>query len=146
VLCATWLLQFWTIIINELENELEARQEDELPCESLRADFDEVCIAFRAALLNLGFDEQAVRIATLDVCRISIVVDGYEQQDCILGDWLDENGGRYAHMVRYADGNLFAEHDVLQAHPKNAALFVEAIEIWGKAGRLKSEPRLLAAL
>jgi len=120
--------------------------EDELPCESLRADFDEVCIAFRTALLNLGFAEHAVRVATFEACRINMVVDSFDRQDCTLADWLDENGGRYAHIIRYADGNLFAEHDVLQAHPKNPGLFVEAIEIWGRAGRLKSEPRLLPAL
>ena len=118
----------------------------ELSCSDLRSDFDEVCTSFRAALINLGFAEGVARIATFEACRIEVVVDGYDHQECILGDWFDEKGTRFAHIVRYDSGNLFAEHDVLLPHPTRPEWFVEAIEIWGDAGKLKSEARLLPGL
>jgi len=121
-------------------------RDDELACETLKADFDEVCDTFRTALLNLGFDEGEVSVASFSSCQIEVTVNSYDHQECSLGYWLDADGGQYAHIQRFENGYIFAEHDVLQPHPTKPSLFVEAIEIWGEAGHLNSETRLLPAL
>lgn len=114
--------------------------------EAVVADVDELCAAFRTALINLGTDVPLVRPAEAGQCRYSTAIDPYDGAEHLLGEWVDGNGFRFAHFVRYGDGNMFAEHDVLQPHPDGSGLFIEAIEIWGHAGALKHEARLLPAL
>lgn len=118
----------------------------EMPDEAVRADMDELCAAFRGTLCALGIDTAEVNPADAGDCRVSTSIDPYEGMQQILGEWLAPDGSRYAHFVRYANGNIFAEHDVLRAHPHKAGQFVEAIEVWGFAGSLKSEVRTLPAL
>lgn len=118
----------------------------ELGCTTLREDFDEVCATFQTVLLNLGFEENEILVATFEACRISTAQDDFDRQERMLVEWIGKGGDRFANLVRYADGSLFAEHDVLRPHPQNPDLFVEAIEIWGRAGSLKGEARLLSAL
>ncbi|WP_018295187.1 hypothetical protein [Mariprofundus ferrooxydans] len=120
--------------------------EDELSCEMMRSDIDEMCEAFRAAMLNLGFADGAIALAAFDQCRIEMSNDVYDHETCITGRWLHADGSQFAHLVRYANGNMFAEHDVLLPHPQKPDMFVEALEVWGTAGKLKSEARLLPAL
>lgn len=114
--------------------------------EAMAADVDELCVAFRNALMNLGADGPLVRPAEAGQCRYSTATDPYDGAERLIGEWVDGNGFRYAHFVRYGDGRMFAEHDVLQPHPDGSGQFVEAVEIWGSAGALKHEARLLPSL
>ena len=115
-------------------------------CESIRADFEEVCEAFRGTVLRLGLSEGDVPLAACGACRIDRVRDDYDKEDCMIATWSHADGVQFAHIVRYANGNMFAEHDVLLPHPDKSDLFIEAVEVWGHAGQLKSEVRLLPAL
>jgi len=110
------------------------------------ADVQVLCTAFGSALAGLGFDVPLVRPATPGQCRYSTTTDPYDGAEQLLGEWIDDNGFRYAHFVRYGDGKMFAEHDVLQPHPDDSGVFVEAIEVWGLPGALKNEVRLLPSL
>lgn len=114
--------------------------------EAMLVDVQALCTAFGSALAGLGFDVSRVRPAMPGQCRYATTTDPYDGAEQLLGEWIDDNGFRYAHFVRYGDGNMFGEHDVLQPHPADEKLFIEAIEIWGHAGALKSEPRLLPSL
>jgi len=116
------------------------------PGAAMVADVDELCAAFHRALSNLGYDAEAVRPAEAGECRYSTATDPFDGAERLLGEWIDSNGFRFAHFVRYGNGNMFAEHDVLQPYPDDSGQFVEAIEVWGSTGALKSEPRLLPAL
>jgi len=119
---------------------------DMLPGEEMLSDVQELCVTFGSVLINLGFDAGAVRPALAGQCRYSTAIDPFDGAEQLLGEWVDSNGFRYAHFVRYGNGNMFAEHDVLHPHPDGSGAFIEAIEVWGYAGALKNEVRLLPAL
>lgn len=114
--------------------------------DAIYADVQALCAAFRSALRELGIDAAGMSTAVAERCRFSTSVDPYEGEAQVLGEWLASDGSRYAHFVRYGNGRMFAEHDVLRAHPHKPGQFVEAIEVWGEAGSLKRDVRTLPAL
>lgn len=81
-----------------------------------------------------------------DQCALSAVNDDYDGEERITGCWLSAGGEKIAHFIRYANGSMFAEKDVLKPHPTRSGQFVEAIEVWGYPGRLKHDVRLLPSL
>ena len=40
----------------------------------------------------------------------------------------------------FADGRVFAEYQVLQAHPSLPGHYIEAVQVWGRVGNLRGEP------
>jgi len=113
---------------------------------SLRTAFEMVDFRFRTEMLNLGFDESGIETHPFEQCEIITERDTFDRQMCTIGVWTGSDGGQVANIVRYADGRLFAEYDVLRPHPTRPEFFVEAMEIWGEEGSLKGEARLLPAL
>ena len=61
-------------------------------------------------------------------------------------EWRDAAGYKNGEMVFNADGSLYAECDVLRAHPSDERWFVEAVTAWGCEGAIHGEPRLLQAV
>lgn len=61
-------------------------------------------------------------------------------------EWRDGQGHKSGEMVINTDGSLYAECDVLRAHPGDRRWFVEAVTAWGREGAIHSEPRLLQAV
>jgi len=118
----------------------------ELNCESVRADIEAVCTMFRTLLAEMGFDLSLMPEPLFEQCRVATVTDHFDGEQRITGQWQREDGSPFAHFIRYANGSLFAEQDVLQAHPTRPELFVEALEVWGQPGSLKHEARLLPVL
>jgi len=114
--------------------------------EIIHGDFVEFCNRVLGELNSLGIDAGRMPYASVDDCHIELVRDDYDNEPRIIGTWRNSDGGMYARVVRYTNGNMFAEHDVLLPHPVKKDLFIEAIEVWGHAGQLKSEVRLLPAL
>lgn len=51
---------------------------------------------------------------------------------------------RRAEITLRADGNAWAECDLLVDHPQKPGWWIEAVTAWGVLPELKSEPRLLA--
>lgn len=118
----------------------------EMQCETIRSNIEEACDTIRIALLNFGFPDESLNIGSYEQCEIEIVRDAYDHEERVIGRWRDQGGNQYAHIVHYANGKLFAEHDVLQPHPGKPELYVEAMEVWGEPGKLRYEARLLPAL
>jgi len=118
----------------------------ELSCELLRGDFEEVCSLFQAALANIGISDSSFGKIDFSACHVEAMNDDFDGEERIIGKWLDESGFQYAYVVRYADGRIFAEHDVLRPHPRNDELTIEAVEVWGEPGRLKYEARLIPSV
>lgn len=119
---------------------------DSIDMEMISGDFTEFCNTVLVVLKNLGLDADKIPCATAGDCRIEQVRDDFDNETRILGTWFNAEGVQFANIVRYTNGNMFAEHDVLLPHPGKSGLFIEAIEVWGYAGRLKSDVRLLPAL
>ena len=61
-------------------------------------------------------------------------------------EWRDARGYKNGELVINADGSLYAECDVLRAHPTDTRWFVEAVTAWVCDGAIHSEPRLLQAV
>jgi len=118
----------------------------DLACDALRSEIDEVCSTFRSVLLGMGFEGDHAAMPAFGQCTLSAVNDDYDGEERITGSWVDADGRQLAHFIRYANGSMFAEKDVLQPHPTQPEHFVEAIEVWGRPGQLKHEARLLPAL
>jgi len=118
----------------------------DLPCETIRTDIEEVCAMFRTALLNIGLDEGAVKLLCFEQCKLTMMTDNYDGETIITGHWLNPGGEQCAYLIRYANGTMFAEQDVLLPFPTDPGMFFEAVEVWGKLGALKYEARLLPAL
>ena len=118
----------------------------EFNCESVRADVEAVCAMFRTLLVEMGFDLTLVPEPLFEQCSVATVTDHLDGEQRITGQWKREDGSSFANFIRYANGSMFAEQDVLLAHPTKPELFVEALEVWGKPGRLKHDLRLLPAL
>ena len=118
----------------------------ELNCESVRTDIEAVCAMFRTLLMEMGFDLTLVPDPLFEQCSVATVTDHLDGEQRITGQWKREDGSPFAHFIRYANGSMFAEQDVLQTHPSKPDFFVEALEVWGKVGNLKHDLRLLPAL
>jgi len=119
---------------------------DNLTTDVIRSEIEEVCTTFSTVLLDLGFKADYSTMPAFDACDLSSVTDEYDGEEVITGRWLDHDGQQLAHFIRYANGLIFAERDVLKAHPTRVEHFVEAIEVWGSPGRLKHDLRLLPSL
>lgn len=117
-----------------------------LSCELLRSDFEEVCSLFQAALANIGISDDPIGKIDFSACHVEAVNDDFDGGERIVGKWIDSNGFQYAYIVRYADGRIFAEHDVLRPCPQNDELTIEAVEVWGEPGRLKYEARMIPSV
>ena len=114
--------------------------------ETISSDFTEFCNTVLSVLGRLGLDAGSIPCADVEDCSIEHVRDDFDNEPRVLATWMNEDGEKFAHIVRYANGNMFGEHDVLRPYPDRPDKFIEAIEVWGHAGKLKSEVRLLPAL
>jgi hypothetical protein len=65
---------------------------------------------------------------------------GYE------GIWRDSRAQKRGSLTINSDGSYHGEFDLLVMHPRKPGWFIEAITVWGRAGVVKTEPRLLAAV
>ena len=119
---------------------------NDLSCESIRSEIGGLCTVFRNVLLDMGFEESSLSFAELDGCKLATVTDQLAGEERITGRWLDDQGLQIAHFIRYANGSLFAEHEVAQPHPQRPEMFVELLEVWGQPGSLKHDLRLLPSL
>lgn len=64
-------------------------------------------------------------------------VDPYSQEINRVGTW--RGGERYGTVTLFPDGRVFAEYQVLQPHPKLAGQYVESVQVWGSAEKLRGD-------
>lgn len=69
--------------------------------------------------------------------------DTYEGTETFVGRWSNEDGNRFGEVVVHANGKVFAEYDLLAAHPKKPKWYAEAVTAWGEEDAIKSELRLI---
>lgn len=74
----------------------------------------------------------------------SVERDPCDQREVTVGIWRNAQGYQCGEVRISEDGNLYAEHDVLQTLPTRPDFFVEAVTAWGQPSALKCELRLIA--
>lgn len=78
-----------------------------------------------------------------DPSRSEIRRDPFDGTESLHIDWQDAHGQPVGNLVIHAAGSIFAEYDVVQAHPTKSRWFIEAVSAWGKRGAVSAELRLL---
>lgn len=76
---------------------------------------------------------------------VTLRKDPFDGAETLLGEWRDKHGQLIGNMQVMANGQAFAEFDVVAPHPSDSRWFVEAVTAWGPIAALKTELRLLPA-
>ena len=100
-----------------------------------------ICAEISRQICHL-LPDQSLALPIYDQARFSLITDPYSQQQDLIADWLSE-GRRRGQIRLHHDGSFYAEYDVLQAHPRRPAIFIEAVHAWGREDVIKSEARLI---
>ncbi|MCQ4346750.1 hypothetical protein NGA35_04755 [Pseudomonas stutzeri] len=100
--------------------------------------------ATAACLVRAGLDPLA--LAGTPPTRSELREDPFDHSRALYVEWRDAGGALQGSLVLHAGGQVFAEFDVLRPHPHKPLWLVEAVTVWGRAGALSSELRLLPAL
>jgi len=112
----------------------------------VKGDMEILSRMFQRILTYAGFDEEHRAGLDFSRCHITQEQDHLSGDTLVTGFWLGKDGVQFGHFIRQANGILFAECDVLQNHPLNPAMYIEAMEVWGTSDKLKYDLRLLPAL
>jgi hypothetical protein len=103
----------------------------------------EVRCVLRNALLRRGLDDIAVP-GQLQSCRL--VMDPNNGTTSLVGEWRKHHGNKViGSVVIHANGELFAELDVLQPSPSDPNVRVDAVVAFGQPGALHTELRITPA-
>jgi len=100
----------------------------------------ELCQAIRRQVEKLGLeigDEPVWAEATFVE-----QADPYSGERSLVGTWRGK--ARYGTVTLFPDGRVFAEYQVLLPHPALPGHYVEAVQVWGRAGALKGDPVIAA--
>ncbi|THG77216.1 hypothetical protein E5198_16815, partial [Pseudomonas sp. A-1] len=96
-------------------------------------------------LARAGVDAP-LAVAGTPPARGELREDPYDHSQALYAEWRDAGGALLGSLLVHADGQAFAEFDVMLAHPRRPQWVIEAVTAWGRVGALKSELRLLPAL
>jgi hypothetical protein len=69
--------------------------------------------------------------------KLSQIVDPYTGEVSVMATW--SGGERYGTATFSPDGRVFAEYQVLLPHPKLPNSYVEAVQVWGDAEKLRGD-------
>ena len=95
-----------------------------------------VCSALRGPVEKLGLtigNEPVWAEATF-----AEEVDPYSQEVSVIATWRGKQ--RYGTVTFFPDGRVFAEYQVLLAHPSREDCYVEAVQVWGRSEKLSGDP------
>ena len=95
-----------------------------------------ICDALRAQAARLGVplgEEPRLASACIEERR-----DPFSQEISVQAIW--RGAARDGCINFFADGRVFAEYQVLQAHPSLPGHYIEAVQVWGRVGNLRGEP------
>ncbi len=100
----------------------------------------EVCLAIRRQVEKLGLEigDEPVWAEAAFVEQ----ADPYSGERSLVGTWRGK--ARYGTVTLFPDGRVFAEYQVLLPHPALPGHYVEAVQVWGRAGALKGDPVIAA--
>ena len=95
----------------------------------------------RAEVTKLGFtqvlDEHPPAFE-----KTEIKIDDFDNSKSFYGQWR-KNGTLIGSFIAHANGNAFVEMDILQPHPENPDLFIEATTAWGTRTKANAELRFM---
>ena len=114
-------------------------------CEAEADLLEEIGQALRERLAVSGFSS-ALSLIPRQFGRRELRRDPYDGSESLYGEWFSPEGRRLGNVMIHADGNVYAEFDVVKPHPTDARWFVEAVEAWGARGAIKTELKLLPVL
>jgi hypothetical protein len=100
----------------------------------------EICLALRRQVGKLGLtigDEPVWAEASF-----AEQADPYSGEHSLVGSWRGK--ARDGTVTLFPDGRIFAEYQVLLPHPSLPGHYVEAVQVWGRAGALKGDPVIAA--
>lgn len=95
-----------------------------------------VCVALRGQVEKLGLsigDEPVWAEAVF-----AEEVDPYSQEVSVIATWRGKQ--RYGTVTFFPDGRVFAEYQVLLAHPSREDCYVESVQVWGRPEKLSGDP------
>ncbi len=101
--------------------------------------------AFQAQLTKAGFVELKLGEADEFGMR-ELRRDPFDGSEALYSEWRGLDGRRVGNALIRADGNIYAELDVVQPHPTDKRWFVEGVSVWGSKDAIKAELKLLPAL
>ena len=105
----------------------------------------EIWDAFFVSLNKAGFADLQLGKADEFGAR-ELRKDPFDGSEALYSEWRGLDGRRIGNALIRADGNLYAELDVIQPHPTDQRWFVEGVSAWGSKGAIKTELKLLPAL
>ena len=94
-----------------------------------------LCAALRGQVEKLGLsigDEPLWAAATFEE-----KLDPFSQEISLIATWRGQQ--RDGTATFFPDGRVFAEYQVLLPHPEKPESYVEAVQIWGSAGKLRGD-------
>lgn len=100
----------------------------------------EVCLAIRRQVEKLGLDIGDEPVWA-EAC-FTTQFDPGSGESSLVGVWRGKT--RYGTVTFFPDNRVFAEYQVLLPHPKLSGHYVEAVQVWGRAGALKGDPVIAA--
>lgn len=95
-------------------------------------------------VIKLGFDSAELDMKKPGDAVYRLEKDPSNGLDSLVGEWRDDRGIKTGSLQFHSEGNFFVEQDIIRPHPNDKRWFVEAINAWGNAGKIKSEARLIA--
>lgn len=129
--------------MSDLIQEAESRCAERVAAEQVV--IDQVISAMVAQLAKQGLSH-LLQNDQVVLAGYELRKDPYDGSEGLYAEWRNERGQRLGSMLLHGGGQVFAEFDVIQAHPTDARWFVEAVAAWGTPANLKSELRLLPAV
>ncbi|MDE2440915.1 MAG: hypothetical protein KGP14_07800 [Betaproteobacteria bacterium] len=94
-----------------------------------------VCAALRGQVDKLGLsigDEPVWAAASFEEA-----VDPFSQEASVVAYW--RGGARFGKASFFPDGRVFAEYQVLLPSPTQPDSYVETVQVWGNADKLRGE-------
>jgi len=95
----------------------------------------EICSALRQVAGRFGLDLGEEPRSTDAVWQTK--TDPFSGENCPRLVW--EGKARNGEVNFFPDGRIFAEYQVLLALPGDAERYIEAVQVWGRRGALKSD-------
>jgi len=98
-----------------------------------------VCAAVRRQVEKLGLsigDEPVWAEAVFEE-----KIDPFSQEISRIGTWRGKR--RYGTVTLFPDGRVFAEYQVLLAHPVKADCYVESVQVWGRPEKLRGDATIV---
>lgn len=105
---------------------------------------DKIVQQMEGDVKQLGFTAEQLNLKKPGDAIYRLEKDPSNGQNSLVGDWRDDKGIKTGSLQFNSEGHFFVEQDIVQPHPRDKRWFVEAVNAWGNATKIKSEARLIA--